>query len=200
MWIWLCRADSLFLIQAKIKRSVCTERKTTLQIVDLHERSPEICKNKIKSTGFFCNLIDCTEILKFDRQNVLSKALLCQTLTRLCRFLLIHICCIHMTFTMQAFQPEYFPYIVLFVCVVSVFPVPFRSPCLFFIKIIRVIFACQPFLSSIFSTIISPASFPISFIGSYTTGILCMKRFAKSESTKPPTAISSPSFRFLSST
>ena len=145
MWIWLCRADSLFLIQAKIKRSVCTERKTTLQIVDLHERSPEICKNKIKSTGFFCNLIDCTEILKFDRQNVLSKALLCQTLTRLCRFLLIHICCIHMTFTMQAFQPEYFPYIVLFVCVVSVFPVPFRSPCLFFIKIIRVIFACQRF-------------------------------------------------------
>ena len=145
MWIWLCRADSLFLIQAKIKRSGCTERKTTLQIVDLHERSPEICKNKIKSTGFFCNLIDCTEILKFDRQNVLSKALLCQTLTRLCRFLLIHICCIHMTFTMQAFQPEYFPYIVLFVCVVSVFPVPFRSPCLFFIKIIRVIFACQRF-------------------------------------------------------
>ena len=80
----LCRADSLFLIQSKIKRSVCAERKTTLRIVNLHGRYPKVCKNKIKSTGFFCNLIDRTEILKFNRQNVLSKALLCQTLTGLC--------------------------------------------------------------------------------------------------------------------
>ena len=82
----LRRTDSCLLIQPQIKRSVHFKGKSALRIVDLHGRNAKICQNKIKSTHFFCNLIDRAEILQMDGQHVLAKSLLCQTFFRLCRF------------------------------------------------------------------------------------------------------------------
>ena len=99
-----CCADSFLLIQAKIQRSIHLKRKSSLRVIDLHRRYAKICQNKIKSAYLFCDLINGTEILKFDRQHILTKPLLLQTFSGLCRLFRVHICGIHMPLALQTLQ------------------------------------------------------------------------------------------------
>ena len=100
----LCRTDPGFLIQAQIQRSVCFEGKTSLWIINLHGGHAEISKKEIKTSHFFGNLINGTEILKFNGQNILTEAKIFQSFLGLGCFLMVYVSGIHMPLSLQALK------------------------------------------------------------------------------------------------
>ena len=99
--------DAGFLIQAQIQRSVCFKRETSFGVINLHGGNTEICKNKVKSSNLFGNLINGAEVLKLYCQQFFPESLLCQTFLCFGGFLRVYICCINMALAIQTLKHRF---------------------------------------------------------------------------------------------